>query len=134
MSSTNLLDAGSLFAGEVRAYFAPVDRVNGTPMAFDVASMGRFSLDTPPAGWIDAGVVASVKRDTGESWKAVWSGAPAMVKSQGRSKVGEIVEVLLPAWTRLAVALSWLRTCTHSSWLSATRTARSTVTPSPQSG
>ncbi|MEZ2347367.1 hypothetical protein [Terriglobus sp. RCC_193] len=106
MSSTNVLDAGSLFAGEVRAYFAPVDRVNGTPMAFDAASIGRFNLDTPPAGWIDAGIVSTVKRDTGESWKAVWSGAPAMVKSQGRSKVEEIVEVLLPGWTRMAVALS----------------------------
>lgn len=106
MSSTSLLDAGSLFAGEIRAYFAPVDRGTAAPMAFDAASMGRFSLDTPPAGWIDAGAVSSVKRDTGESWKALWSGAPAMVKSQGRSKVEEIVEVLLPAWTRLAVALS----------------------------
>jgi hypothetical protein len=75
-------------------------------MAFDAASMGRFNLDTPPAGWMDAGVVSSVKRDPGESWKAVWSGAPAMVKSQGRSRVEEIVEVLLPGWTRLAVALS----------------------------
>lgn len=106
MSSTSVLDAGSLFSGDVRAYFAPVDRVYGTPMAFDAASMGRFNLDAPPVGWIDAGVVSSVKRDTGESWKAVWSGAPAMVKSQGRSKVGEIVEVVLPGWTRLAVALS----------------------------
>lgn len=106
MSSTSVLGAGSLFAGEFRAYFAPVDRDISVPMAFDAASMGRFDLDMPPAGWMDAGVVSSIKRDTGESWKAVWSGAPAMVKSQGRSKVEEIVEVLLPGWTRLAVALS----------------------------
>lgn len=106
MSSTALLNAGSLFAGEIRAYFAPVDRMSGTPMAFDAASMGRFELDAPPVGWIDAGIVSSLKRNMGESWKAVWSGAPAVVKSQGRSKVEEIVEVLLPGWTRLSVALS----------------------------
>lgn len=106
MSSTGVLDAGSLFASDVRAYFAPVDRGSGAPTAFDAAAMGRFSLDTPPTGWIDAGVVSGVKRDTGKSWKAVWSGAPAMAKSQGRSKVEEIVEVVLPGWTRLAVALS----------------------------
>jgi hypothetical protein len=106
MSAMSVLPAGSLFAGDVRAYFAPVDRANGVPLAFDPASMGRFDLATPPPGWINAGAVASVKRNAGAGWKPVWSGAPAMVQSQGRSNVEETVEVVLPSWTRLAVALS----------------------------
>lgn len=106
MSASEVLAGGSLFAGEVRAYVAPVDRASGVPIAFDPAAMGRFDLDTPPAGWIDVGAVAHVTRDVGESWKPVWSGAPAIVQTQGRARVEETLEVVLPAWTRLAVALS----------------------------
>lgn len=106
MSMTNVLPAGSLFAGDVRAYFTPVDRTNGVPLIFDPASMGRFDLEAPPEGWISAGAVVSLKRDAGKGWKPVWSGAPAMIQSQGRSSVEETVEVVLPSWTRLAVALS----------------------------
>lgn len=106
MSTMSVQPAGSLFAGDVRAYFAPVDRTNGVPMAFDPALTGRFVFTAPPAGWIDAGVVASVKRNAGAGWKPVWSGAPAMVQSQGRASVEESIEVVMPSWTRLAVALS----------------------------
>ncbi|HEY9137541.1 MAG TPA: hypothetical protein VIM67_04655 [Terriglobus sp.] len=94
MSTTSVLPAGSLFAGDVRAYFAPVDRTNGVPLAFDPASMGRFGLEAPPTGWINAGAVASVKRNAGVGWKPVWSGTPAIVLSQGRSNVEEAVEVV----------------------------------------
>lgn len=106
MSATSVLAAGSLFAGDVRAYFAPVDRTHSAPLVFDPASMGRFDLEAPPAGWMDAGVMARVSRTTGEGWKPVWSGSPAMVQSQGRARVEEAVEIVMPAWTRLAIALS----------------------------
>lgn len=106
MSSSSVLAGGSLLAGDVRAYVAPVDRTTGLPVAFDPESMGRFDLSAPPIGWMGVGTVASLKRDVGESWKPVWSGAPATIQSQGRARVEETIEVVLPAWTRLAVALS----------------------------
>ena len=39
----------------VRAYFAPVNRAAGVPALFDAAQTGGFTLDAPPAPWIDLG-------------------------------------------------------------------------------
>lgn len=106
MMATSGLAAGSLFANGVRAFVAAVDRNAGAPAAFDAASMGRFDLNAPPMGWLDAGVVVDVKRSAENGIVPIWSGAPATVKSQARGKIGETVTVTFPGWTRVAVALS----------------------------
>lgn len=100
------LAAGSLIAKSTRAWFAPVDRTSGQPMPFDPASMGRFNLDTPPAGWWSAGSVLDLKRTAASTVTPVWSGAPAATKTQVLAAIGEEVEFTLPGWTRLGVSLS----------------------------
>lgn len=106
MSSMNVLDAGSLFAGAVQMFVAPVDRASGVPVAFDPAATGRFDVSAVPAGWLRVGAVPEVSRSVGERVLPVWSGAPAMVKSQVRGRVEEVVAVTFPGWTRVAIALS----------------------------
>src|SRR5438094_6334315 len=45
-----------------RAYFAPVDRATGTPAIFDPGKHGAFSLDAPPAPWLDLGWIDNFQR------------------------------------------------------------------------
>ena len=103
---TTALAAGSLIASSVHAWFAPVDRTSGLPVPFNPASMGRFDLHTPPAGWCSAGRVLDLKRTATSAVTPVWSGAPAAVKTQVSATVGEEVEFTLPGWTRMGLSLS----------------------------
>ena len=105
-TATTALPAGALFTAGVRAYFAPVDRTGGLPMPFDPSSMGRFALDTPPAGWWSAGSVLDFERSSESKIVAVLSGAPATVKTQASSTIEEEVGCTFAGWTRLAAALS----------------------------
>ena len=38
---------------QTRAYFAPVDRVNGATAIFDPSKDYGFQVDSPPGPWID---------------------------------------------------------------------------------
>lgn len=100
------LPAGALFSAGVHAYFAPVDRMNALPVPFDPASMGRFALDAPPAGWWSAGTVLAFERISGSKITPVLSGAPATVKTQASATIEEEVGCTFPGWTRLSAALS----------------------------
>ena len=51
--TANWFSAPAPVARRVRAYFAPVNRTAQTPVLFDPAVQGSFSLDTPPSPWID---------------------------------------------------------------------------------
>ncbi len=106
MSTATALPAGSLIAGGMRAYFAPVDRTSTLPVPFDPVTMGRFALDTPPTGWWSAGGVLGFRRISTSTINPLWSGAPATVKTQARSAVGEELEFTFPAWSRIGMALS----------------------------
>jgi hypothetical protein len=46
----------------MRAYFAPMNRTAGTPTIFDPGKYGMFSLDQPPAPWLDLGWVDNFQR------------------------------------------------------------------------
>ncbi len=100
------LATGSLIASSVRAWFAPVDRTSDLPVPFNPASMGRFNLHTPPAGWWSAGCILDLKRTAVSAVTPVWSGAPAAVKTQVSATVGEEVEFTLVGWTRVGLSLS----------------------------
>ena len=100
------MPAGSLMTPGVRAYFAPVDRTNNLPAPFDPSAMGRFALNTPPAGWWSAGSVSDFQRSSGSKIVPVLSGAPATIKMQSSSTVEEEVECTFAGWTRLSAALS----------------------------
>lgn len=107
MSTTaSALAGGSLIAHSVRAWFAPVDRTAGLPVPFDPASMGRFDMTTPPAGWWSGGAVLHLKRTAASTVTPVWSGAPGTVKTQVLSAAGEDVEFTLPGWSRIGMSLS----------------------------
>lgn len=106
MSTAIALNAGSLMTAGMRAYFAPVDRTGGFPTPFDPSTMGRFALDTPPAGWWSAGSVLGFRRASVSTVTPVWSGAPATIKTQVQAGVGEDVEFTFPGWSRIGMALS----------------------------
>ena len=105
-TTVSALAAGSMIANTVRAWFAPVDRIGGLPVPFDPASMGRFDLGKPLAGWWSAGAVMGLKRTAASTVTPVWSGAPGTVKTQVLSAAGEDVEFTLPGWTRIGMSLS----------------------------
>ncbi len=104
--SDTALSAGSLFAGNVRLYLAPVDRTDVLPVAFDPVQMGRFALNAPPPGWMDAGIILNFERAPGAAVVPIQSGSPATVKTQSRSALEEQVSWTFPAWSRVAMALS----------------------------
>lgn len=106
MSTVTALNAGSLITPGMRAYFAPVDRTGGFLTPFDPSIMGRFALDTPPAGWWSAGGVLGFKRASTVAVTPVWSGAPSTIKTQVMSGIGEEVEFTFPGWSRISMAVS----------------------------
>ena len=101
-------------AGVISAATGPVTRgirlfvaaVQGVPVVFDPASQGRFAVSTPPAGWLDMGFVLDVTREATTGYTDVWSGAPALLKTRGRSKVSASVSCTFGAWSKLALLLS----------------------------
>ena len=58
----------------VRAYFAPVNRAAQTPVLFDPSQQGGFSLDAPPAPWIDLGWIQDFARKPASKSTAVADG------------------------------------------------------------
>lgn len=68
--------------GEVRAYFASVERATSTPMIFDPARDGMFDLDAPPSGWLDAGWVANFTRGSGSGATAIGDAQAASFAAQ----------------------------------------------------
>lgn len=106
MSTSAALNATSLIAPGVRAYFAPIDRTGNLLTPFDPSTMGRFALNTPPAGWWNAGSVLGFKRTSASTITPVWSGSPATSKTQVQAGVGEDVEFAFPAWSRIGMSIS----------------------------
>lgn len=103
---SNAIQSTSLACSSMQAYFAPVDRANNITVPFDPGSMGRFALSNPPPGWLGAGQVQRFKRIPQSSLTPVLSGAPAVMKVQVRSAVGEEVQCVFTAWTRMSMVLS----------------------------
>ena len=90
----------------VRGYFAPVNRVAGTPAAFDPAEMGRFALDAPPAPWISLGWIRDFARKAASKTAPVLTGIPAGVLEQVRETVDAQVSFGFESWTKLTMALA----------------------------
>ena len=93
-------------ARRVRAYFAPVNRAAQTPVLFDPAEQGRFSLDAPPAPWIGLGWIAGFNRKPLSKSTAVLTGIPAAPLEQVRETLGAQVSFQFLSWTKLTMALS----------------------------
>ncbi|MBS1813599.1 MAG: hypothetical protein JSS87_01855 [Acidobacteria bacterium] len=106
MSDAKTIVATAPVADRVRAYFAPVNRVTGNAGVFDPARDGRFALEAPPPGWMDAGVVRDFVRRSETKVSPLMSGAPAVARTQVRSAVGAEIAWTFDGWSRLAMALS----------------------------
>lgn len=90
----------------VRAYFAPVDRVHQIPSVFDPSQIGQFSLDMPPAPWIDLGWIKSFQRKSTSTVEALTSGMPSAVQYQVRDTAGATVSLRFKNWNKLTMALA----------------------------
>ncbi len=90
----------------VRAYFAPVDRTAHKATVFDPAQSGAFSLDAPPAPWVDLGWIHGFTRAQGEAISALRTGAPALTEMQARTEIEATVKFAFESWGKLQLSLS----------------------------
>jgi len=93
-------------ARRVRAYFAPVNRATQTPVLFDPATQGAFSLDAPPPPWIGLGWIQDFTRKPGSKTSPVLTGIPAATLVQVRETLQAQVGVQFLSWTKLTMALA----------------------------
>jgi hypothetical protein len=90
----------------VRGYFAPVNRLTGTPVVFDPAEQGGFSLDSPPSPWISLGWIRAFTRKSASKTGAVLTGIPAAPLEQVRETLEAQVSLEFLSWTKLTMALA----------------------------
>jgi hypothetical protein len=90
----------------VRAYFAPVNRVAEAPTVFDPSVNGSFSLDAPPAPWIDLGWITNLSRKSASTVNVLNVGSPAAPQVQMRELIGATVSFRFLTWRKLSMALS----------------------------
>jgi hypothetical protein len=90
----------------VRGYFAAVNRAAQTPVLFDPAEQGSFSLDAPPAPWISLGWIEDFSRRPVSKTSALMTGIPAAPLEQVRETLGAQVSVQFLSWTKLTMALA----------------------------
>jgi hypothetical protein len=93
-------------ARRVRGYFAAVNRVAQTPVLFDPAEQGSFSLDAPPAPWISLGWIEDFSRKPVSKTSALLTGIPAAALEQVRETLGAQVSLQFLSWTKLTMALA----------------------------
>jgi hypothetical protein len=91
---------------ETRAYFAPVDRVSGSPAVFDPSKDAGFLLDAPPAPWIDLGWIENFKRSSTSLIEALVGGAAHAVTAQARNGLGARIDFEFRDWGKLQMALA----------------------------
>jgi hypothetical protein len=90
----------------VRAYFAPVNRAAETPTVFDPSVNGAFSLDAPPAPWIDLGWITNLTRKSASTINVLNVGSPAAPQVQMRELIGATLSFRFLTWRKLSMALS----------------------------
>jgi hypothetical protein len=90
----------------VRAFFAPTNRNAQTPVLFDPAQQGRFSLDTPPAPWISLGWIQNFVRKPLSKSAPMRTGIPAATLEQVRETLEAQVSCEFLSWTKLTMALA----------------------------
>jgi hypothetical protein len=93
-------------ARQTRAYFAPVDRVNGPTAVFDPSKEGDFELDAPPAPWIDLGWIENFQRTSTSQIEPLISGTAGAVSAQARHALGTRVDFEFRDWGKLQMALA----------------------------
>ena len=92
------------YFGNVRAYFAPVNRTTETGTLFDPA--GSFDLDNPPSPWVNLGIVRNFKRVQKSTMGTVRSGATGVAQGQFRKQVDAGVSLDFCEWGKLQMAVA----------------------------
>lgn len=90
----------------VHAYFAPVNRTAQTPVLFDPAQQGAFSLEAPPAPWISLGCIQNFARKSTTKTASIATGIPAAPLEQVRETLSAQVTFEFLSWTKLTMALA----------------------------
>lgn len=106
MNTTPLRSAMVPVMRKMRAYFAPVNRGSETPTIFDPGASGVFSVDAPPAPWVDLGWVENFARWYETPTDVVQSGARTMAAGQFRGPLEARVEFDFRQWGKLQMALA----------------------------
>lgn len=104
--STSTWNALPPVTRRVRAYFAPVDRVNRKATVFDPSINGQFTLDTPPAPWVDLGWIEDFSRKSLSKIAPLVIGSPGTTQYQVKETVDATVSFRFKAWSKLSMALS----------------------------
>jgi hypothetical protein len=104
--AANWFSAPAPVTRRVRAYFAAVNRTAQAPVLFDPAEQGSFSLDTPPAPWIDLGWIQGFTRKAASKSTPVLTGVPAAPLEQVRETLAAQVSFEFLSWTKLTMALA----------------------------
>ena len=104
--AANWFAAPAPVARRLRGYFAPVNRLTGTPVVFDPAEQGGFSLDSPPSPWISLGWIRAFTRKSASKTGAVLTGIPAAPLEQVRETLEAQVSLEFLSWTKLTMALA----------------------------
>jgi hypothetical protein len=89
-----------------RAYFAPVNRSAQTPVLFDPAQQGRFSLNEPPVPWVSLGWIQNLVRKPLSKTTPLLTGIPAATLEQVRETLEAQVSCEFLSWTKLTMALA----------------------------
>lgn len=90
----------------VRAYFAPVDRINRVASVFDPSVSGQFSLSAPPSPWIDLGWIEDFSRKSLSKFSGLTTGSPGVTQFQVKETVDASVSFRFKTWSKLSMALS----------------------------
>ena len=104
--AANWFSAPAPVTRRVRAYFAPVNRTAQTPVVFDPAEQGGFSLDAPPAPWIGLGWIQEFARRAASKTAPLLTGIPAAALEQVRETLEAQVSFEFLSWTKLTMALA----------------------------
>jgi hypothetical protein len=92
------------YFGEVRAYFAAVNRSSETGTVFDPS--GGFNMDTPPSPWVSLGAVRNFKRTAKQTMGALRTGTQGVAQTQFRTMVDARVSLDFCEWGKLQMALA----------------------------
>jgi hypothetical protein len=93
-------------ARQMRAYFAPVNRVTGATAIFDPSQNSGFQLNAPTAPWIDLGWIDNFQRTSTSQVESLIGGAVGAVSAQARHGLGARVDFEFRDWGKLQMALA----------------------------
>jgi hypothetical protein len=101
-----MISAAFQVFSSVQVFFAPVNRVTGTPAAFDPATAAAFDFTAPPAPWLALGQVSSFRRTTGTAQAPLRAGSKGAVASQIRAALDARIDFDFFQWGKLQMALA----------------------------